>query len=182
MVSAFALPALVASAASLPTGLGFGAGYGAGVRLGYDVLYPALAPFARQFTTGIINAVKTVWDPSGGADPVADVATSSVTSRRTGVAEARFGEQTVLSDVIGPVSNQPSTARSRQMDEVVSQFTSDELRWFADLKKYQNMASDTSSIPRGMTLSRVRTLWKQATDWIVANSSFQKYGDWLQGS
>ncbi len=120
VVGPFALPALIAAAASLPTGLGFGAGYGAGVRLGYDVLYPALAPFARQFVGGIIGAVKTVWDPNGSPGDVPDktggglgaAAEADIVSQPKG----KTGKSTRVSAAADPCVGIQSRARSLQKE------------------------------------------------------------------
>ncbi len=118
MVSAFALPALIAAAASLPTGLGFGAGYGAGVRLGYDVLYPALAPFARQFTGGILDAVKTVWDPSGVQDTV-DIVKPPATDLPVNIPPTR-GKPESFADVANPCPRIQEAARKVQKALIVA--------------------------------------------------------------
>ncbi len=72
----FTIPALIAMAASLPTGFGFGAGYGAGVRTGYDILYPKIAPIANKFTNQLFSVLGDVWTGDG---PTEDLATSTQT-------------------------------------------------------------------------------------------------------
>ncbi len=111
MVTPLTIGALVAAAASFPTGFGFGAGYGAGVRIGYDVIYPQIAPFAREVTGGIIDALRTVWSPggSGATPPIADAPRPDV-----GRTNPRSQPSVDLGEVIGDVSNAPTGARGRQ--------------------------------------------------------------------
>ncbi len=181
MVSPITLAALATAAASFPTGFGFGAGYGSGIRIGYDVIYPAIAPFARDITKGILDSMSSLFGGSGaqsaGTEGAFDFAAGPVD--RTERASSRFGEKVELAEVIGDVEDKPRKARARQTD-IGTEFTVAETSVFQKLQIAQDRVSDTSTIPRGMTLKDIRQDWTDATKWITINSTFEKYGDWLQ--
>ncbi len=182
----FTIPALVAMAASLPTGLGFGAGYGAGVRLGYDVLYPALQPYAMQFVKGIMGAVSNVWGGDSKDAPI-DVFPQSDNPQLPFDPKSGGGRTGTAADIPVDVPSEGrrvgasdlKSAVSDVSDTVANPFTRTEIVYFGNYKRNANkIATASSSNQYAKRVTWIPAL-ARAKSWIDSNSSMDRYYDWL---